>query len=165
MRNATSDPAAILAQSRIDMALSEGAASNGHLLRRIASTSPQRTPRKHTRASSLANSPTSTPVKAQRPQGAPKTPQRNKLEAEPPLLPENGTPSRSGRGSTRTAKRWMPGEQTIPDVLKTFEVPEACRGSCVSYAEDEKVSRQIGKARNGEFREETVLVGMRFIVV
>ncbi len=49
--------------------------------------------------------------------------------------------------------------------MKAFEVPENCKGRCVTYDEDEGVARQIGKARGGEFREETVLVGMRFVVV
>ena len=166
------DPLALLTQTRIDMALGEGASSNGDLLRRIASTSPQRTALKTTRASALANSPTSTPVKQKQP---PKTPRRNKtpidssplssftsINATPAL---NATPSRSGRGADRTARKWAPGEQTVAQALQGFEVPEACKGSCVSYAEGEKEARQIGKARNGDFSEEQVVVGMRFVVV
>ena len=180
------DPEFLPAQNRIDLALSEGAASNGHLLRSIASTSPQRTAQRITQASSLAHSPTSTPVKSQLRHKVPKTPKRSKSAFKEsgispfaafatPQHPSSSklaaaTPTRSakttsGRGSGRSARKWLPTEKAPADVLREFEVAEACQGSCVSYAEGEAAQRQIGKARRGEFREETVLVGMRFCVV
>lgn len=187
------DLEAVLTQNQIDMALSQGASPDGHLLRRIQSMSPQRTPMKKTKASALANSPTSVPVKAQTKPGPPKTPRRRKAgykeeeqEEGSPFdsftTPQTSmakhavrTPTRSGkfsgrraedgRGPGRSATKWIPTEKTASDVLRDFEVPEACVGSCVSYAEGEEAQRQIGKARRGEFREECLLVGMRFVVV
>ena len=162
---------AVLTQTRIDMALSEGAASNGHLVPRITSMSPQRTPKRRTNASALANSPTTIAVKEQRKTGPPKTPQRSRpgFAAQTSPLTSftsskaqgDGTPTRSGR----SARKLHPTEKSAPEVLRDFEVPEACAGSCVTYAEDENAQRQIQKERRGEFREEELLVGMRFVVV
>lgn len=169
------DPDAVLTQSRIDMALEAGAQFSGPLLRRIASSSPQRTPKKKTRASSLANSPCSVPVKEPPSKGkqTPTTPQcsvhfhnGSPIPIDPALTGGAPTSSakRSVRGANRTRKAWDPKEHTAQDALKAFEVPELCKGSVVTYAEGD-AQRQIGKARNGEFKEETLVVGMRFVVV
>ena len=183
------NPDAVLTQNRIDLALAEGAASNGYLLRRIASSSLQRTPKKKTQASALAGSPISVPIKspASR-QPRPVTPQkRRKTNASVDSSPlrfsttpgggttpvssqrvPDATSARSGstgRGANRTARSWNPTEQSASEALKAFEVPDGCKRSCVSYAEGEDAKRQIGKARGGEFHEECMLVGMRFVVV
>ncbi|KAK5131810.1 hypothetical protein LTR08_000565 [Meristemomyces frigidus] len=169
------DPEDMLTQSRIDMALDAGADFNGPLLRRISSHSPKRTPQKKTRASALAYSPCSVPVKEQ-PNGNVKktpTPQRRNIffhNGSPiPIDPAlTGTPpstaKRSGRGANRTRRAWDPSERTAHETLKRFTVPEQCEGSVVTYMEDGK-QRQIGKARSGAFKEESVVVGMRFVVV
>lgn len=153
------DPEAILTQSRIDLALASGASSDGHLLRRIASTSPQRTPKKKTRASALANSPTTVAVKEQKPKG-PQTPQMQQQG----VLGAVRTPGQGDGSPTKSARRVNP-EQHLSEAIKAFEMPQSCRGSCVTYAEDEKVTRQVTKARGGWFSEEVLLVGMRFVVV
>ena len=56
-------------------------------------------------------------------------------------------------------------EQTAEQVLAAFQVPKASIGSCISYDTSENVVRQVTKFRNGEFREHSVLVGMRFVVL
>lgn len=167
---------AMLTQTRIDLALNEGAASNGHLLRRIASTSPQRTQHKTTRASALAGSPTSTPVKSPKRRGAPSTPQRSSkvtVDGSPisksrttaaPVFAMATPAAITSPGANRKAHAWNPTERTPAEAVKNFQVPDLCKGSCVSSAGD-NVQRQIGKARGGEFKEEVVLVGMRFVVV
>jgi hypothetical protein len=94
--------------------------------------------------------------------------------AKPGVTLSDGTPS---RGANRTSKAWIPGEQTATEALAEFEVPPLSAGSCVTYAPDlgvaggggaavgGKVRRQVMKTRKGEFREEQVVVGMRFCVV
>ncbi|KAI7098117.1 hypothetical protein KC365_g3962 [Hortaea werneckii] len=81
----------------------------------------------------------------------------------------SGTSSRSanpfGRGANRTRNAWNPFEKSPQKTLEEYQVPELSRGSCVSYAEDPKAQRQVGKARNGEFKEEAVVWGVRFLVV
>ena len=86
----------------------------------------------------------------------------------------DGTPS---RGANRSSKAWIPGEQTAAEALAEFKVPALSAGSCVTYAPDlgvaggggaavgGKVRRQVMKSRKGEFREEQIVVGMRFCVV
>lgn len=90
------------------------------------------------------------------------------------LLLSDGTPS---RGANRSAKAWIPGEKTAAEALAEFEVPPLSVGSCVTYAPDlgvaggggaavgGKVKRQVMKSRRGEFREQDVVVGMRYCVV
>ncbi|KAK4543910.1 hypothetical protein LTR36_004684 [Oleoguttula mirabilis] len=178
----SADPEAMLTQDRIDMALEAGAGFGGPLLRRIASSSPQRTPTKKTRASALANSPCAVPVKEQpggKADNKTPTPQHRStttyfhngspIPIDPALT---ATPSaaasatrRSGRGANRTRAAWDPREKTAQDAMKAFKVPELCKGSVVTYGEEGGMQRQIGKARNGDFREETLVVGMRFVVV
>ncbi|KAK5121322.1 hypothetical protein LTR85_005488 [Meristemomyces frigidus] len=178
------DAEAMLTQDRIDMALDAGAGSNGPLLRRIASSSPQRTPNKKTRASALANSPCAVPVKEQSSSKAKAnnkmpTPQHRSttffgngspIPIDPALTASPSaagasTTKRSGRGANRTRHAWDPSESTAQDALKGFQVPELCKGSVVTYGEKDGMQRQIGKARNGDFSEETLVVGMRFVVV
>ena len=199
------DPEAMLTQQRIDMALGAGLPSNGHLLRRVASTSPRRTPPRKTRAASLANSPTVQPVKdqphmtkqKQKAMTVPsppkarrvKTPTKPRRRADstlssspltsydeldsafvtpkhqrttnPDVIRSGG---RSGCGSNRSARRWEPKELTPEEALEAFEIPELCKGSVISYAGG-NAQRQIQKARHGEFQEEVLAVGMRFVVL
>lgn len=132
------DPEAVLTQNRIDMALGAGLPSNGALLRRIASTSPIRTPKRMTKASSLANSPTTTAVKPQtKPGRAPGTPSPQRMQSllsrqDSPLTsigptpapairlkatpsrrsratPGAATPQRRANGKTPTPSRSGPG--------------------------------------------------------
>lgn len=183
------NPDAVLAQSRIDMALDAGAPSNGPLLRRIAAASPVHTPPKKTSASALANSPAHVPVKPQKRPGPPKTPtpkrkhsildrQDSPLSSMPDFTtpPAAGqttptkragttTPSRSGRGADRTATVWDPHERTIAEAVNNFKSSAIFEASCVKYAEVAGAQRQIGKARAGRFQEESVVVGMRFVVL
>ncbi|KAI7051129.1 hypothetical protein KC327_g2758 [Hortaea werneckii] len=70
-----------------------------------------------------------------------------------------------GLGANRTRKAWNPHEKSPQKTLEEYKVPELSRGSCVSYSEDAKVQRQVGKARNGEFKEEAVVWGVRFLVI
>ncbi|KAI7173890.1 hypothetical protein KC316_g10495 [Hortaea werneckii] len=70
-----------------------------------------------------------------------------------------------GLGSNRTRNAWNPNEKSPQKTLEEYQVPELSRGSCVSYAQDPKVQRQVGKARNGEFKEEGVVWGVRFLVI
>lgn len=164
------DPEAMLTQNRIDMALEAGLDSCGPLLRRIVSTSPLRTPQKKTRASALANSPCSQKVKEQRHMlKKTPTPQRSLVyqNGEPILIDPRLTGSsakRSGRGANRTRDAWDPAEHTAQETLKAFHAPELCEGSVIGYGEGD-MQRQVGKARGGEFREESLVVGMRFVVV
>ncbi|KAI7262427.1 hypothetical protein KC352_g9748, partial [Hortaea werneckii] len=65
-----------------------------------------------------------------------------------------------GLGANRTRKAWNPHEKSPQKTLEEYKVPELSRGSCVSYSEDAKVQRQVGKARNGEFKEEAVVWGV-----
>ncbi|RMZ01049.1 hypothetical protein D0862_06503 [Hortaea werneckii] len=81
----------------------------------------------------------------------------------------SGTGSRSanpfGLGANRTRNAWNPHEKSPQKTLEEYKVPELSRGSCVSYSEDATVQRQVGKARNGEFKEEAVVWGVRFLVI
>ncbi|KAI7278855.1 hypothetical protein KC345_g5696 [Hortaea werneckii] len=81
----------------------------------------------------------------------------------------SGTGSRStnpfGLGANRTRKAWNPHEKSPQKTLEEYKVPELSRGSCVSYSEGAKMQRQVGKARNGEFKEEAVVWGVRFLVI
>lgn len=133
-----------------------------------ARSSPQETPRKRTRAGALANSPAHVAVKQPRLRGRHgHTPQQSMAGADDTSTVQQApaTQSLSGRGANRTAKKWDSKEQSVAEALESFEVPETCEGSCVSYDANPDVSRQIGKARGGEFYEEVLLVGMRFVVV
>lgn len=73
------------------------------------------------------------------------------------------TRNKSGLGSGRSNNRWNPTELTHEEADKAFAVPKECDGSVLGYA-DEGV-RQINKSRNGEFREQKLVVGMRFILI
>ncbi|KAK5170926.1 uncharacterized protein LTR77_004070 [Saxophila tyrrhenica] len=193
------NPDAVLAQTRIDMALDAGAASDGALMRRIAASSPSKTPQRNVTASALSHSPTGTPVKPQSRSKPSKTPSTNRTPKKATsafkasLAPKTPTPKRSrglldrpdspfstnrkaartttpgsGRsvcGANRTASKWKPSEEEWTDTVQKFKAPEMHEASCVTYAEDKEAQRQIGKARAGTFKEESVLVGMRFILV
>ncbi|KAK5731669.1 hypothetical protein LTR17_011140 [Elasticomyces elasticus] len=144
---------------------------------------PQRTtPKKVTRASALANSPCAVPVKASLRKG--RTPTRSPKKAgesiyQPrvgspfpidPLLSASPSPAKSGRGANRTSSTWNPREQTLQQALAEAAEKDGVGGlgkeSVVRYAEMvEGRQRQIGKARSGEFKEENVVVAMRWVVV
>ncbi|KAK4951032.1 hypothetical protein LTR10_011025 [Elasticomyces elasticus] len=140
------------------------------------------TPKKVTRASALANSPCAVPVKASMRKG--RTPTRSPKKAgesiyQPrigspfpidPLLSASPSPAKSGRGANRTRKAWNPYEQTLQQALAEAVDKDGVAGlgkeSVVRYAEMvEGRQRQTGKARSGEFKEESVVVAMRWVVV
>nr|OQO28183.1 hypothetical protein B0A51_04603 [Rachicladosporium sp. CCFEE 5018] len=66
--------------------------------------------------------------------------------------------------SNRPNPRKSIAEESIAQALEHFEIPSMCVGSAVSYAMG-SVQRQIKKERLGTFREESLVVGMRFIVM
>ncbi|KAK3653416.1 hypothetical protein LTR56_004620 [Elasticomyces elasticus] len=140
------------------------------------------TPKKVTRASALANSPCAVPVKASLRKG--RTPTRSPKKAgeniyQPrigspfpidPLLSASPSPVKGGRGANRTSSTWNPREQTLQQALAEAAEKDGVGGfgkeSVVRYAEMvEGRQRQIGKARSGEFKEESVVVAMRWVVV
>ncbi|KAK4892069.1 hypothetical protein LTR27_009419 [Elasticomyces elasticus] len=144
-------------------------------------TSQHTTP-KVTRASALANSPCAVPVKASLRKG--RTPTRSPKKAGEsiyrprigspfpidPLLSASPSPVKSGRGANRTKDAWNPHEQTLQQALAEAAEKDGVGGlgkeSVVRYAEMvEGRQRQIGKARSGEFKEESVVVAMRWVVV
>ncbi|KAK0337791.1 hypothetical protein LTR91_010757 [Friedmanniomyces endolithicus] len=177
------DEKAQLTQNRMDFALESG--SSFH----TPSISTQHlTPQKKTRASALANSPCAVRVKSPTKQGRTPTltPQRKAANNQNtyypsltvpfpvyPLLgiaagesPASPSPAKSsGRGANRTRRAWNPTEITLAEALVEAEKKDGLgKGSVVQYAGLQK-QRQIGKARSGVFREESVVVGMRFVVV
>lgn len=129
--------------SRTDLAIENGAAPGGNLLKRIASFS---SPKKADRADTPMLGSSSSAVQ---------TPQR-----------EGGGISVS-RSSSVGDSSGQPGkldDQTTEEALPGFQLPEACHGSVFSYAEG-NAQRQIPKARPGVFEEDEVIVGMRFILI
>ncbi|KAK1062533.1 hypothetical protein LTR74_010238 [Friedmanniomyces endolithicus] len=175
------DEKAQLTQDRMDRTLESG--SNIH----TPSTSTQHlTPQKKTRASALANSPCAVRVKSPTRQGRTPilTPQRNAANNQntyyPPLSapfqndpllavdesPASPSPAKSsGRGANRTRRVWNPTEITLAEALVEAEKKDGLgRGSVVQHAGLQQ-QRQVGKARSGVFREESVVVGMRFVVI
>ncbi|TKA69881.1 hypothetical protein B0A55_08827 [Friedmanniomyces simplex] len=170
-----------MTQDRMDFALESGSGFHGPAI----STFPEQhgTPQKKTRASSLANSPCAVPIKSPTKRGRMPTgtPQRSShsestyhprigspFPIDPILAAESPSPSpqKSGQGAKRTRKAWNPGEKTLSEALAEAEKGgELGKGSVVGYASQEGgKQRQIGKARSGIFREESVVVGMRFVV-
>ncbi|KAK0933463.1 hypothetical protein LTR29_014980 [Friedmanniomyces endolithicus] len=141
------------------------------------------TPQKKTRASALANSPCAVRVKSPTKQGRTPTltPQRNAiidnstyystLSAPFPIDPlfsaarspaTSSSAKSTGQGANRTRRAWNPTEITLAEALVEAEKKDGLgRGSVVQYAGLQK-QRQIGKARSGVFREESVVVGMRW---
>lgn len=138
-----------------------------------------------TKASALANSPLHLPVKYNK--GA----QRDRTPLKPipvELMPNNAahavsagidihastapaeTPQKQETRllkdlSNRERRELKAAEPTVEDSVRAFTIPELCKDAVVTYAAGEMVSRQTPRARNGEFREESVLVGMRFVVI
>ncbi|KAK1817512.1 hypothetical protein LTR12_008037 [Friedmanniomyces endolithicus] len=170
-----------LTQDRMDLALESGSG-----FQTPSKTTQHLTPQKKTRASALANSPCAVRVKSPTKQGRTPTltPQRNTPNNQntyyptlsapfpiDPLLaagesPASPSPAKSSsRGANRTRRAWNPTEITLVEALVEAEKKDGLgRGSVVQYAGFQQ-QRQIGKARSGVFREESVVVGMRFVVV
>lgn len=94
----------------------------------------------------------------------PQTPPKNHNTGMVGMDVMNISPSKSGRGANRTSTKWDPQEQTFGQALEGFAEPESSRASCVGFARETTASRQIGKARGGYFKEEVVVVGVRFCV-
>ncbi|OQO11748.1 hypothetical protein B0A48_03475 [Cryoendolithus antarcticus] len=88
-------------------------------------------------------------------------------------ISEEDTPTRAKATPLSTRKALQSGtpkprqsiaEESIAQALEHFEIPAMCVGSAVSYAMG-NVQRQIKKERLGSFREESLVVGMRFVVI
>ncbi|KXL43216.1 hypothetical protein M433DRAFT_5921 [Acidomyces richmondensis BFW] len=170
------DPELVLDQERNGLALDVGAISSDYSFHSIVSTSPppKPTPQKRTRASALSHSPCSVAIKdQQRHKSTLNTPQKrshpnpvyntpNQNDAGTACTPPT-TSRRSVLGLNRTSYAWNPNEKMWKQVLQEFQVPELSKGSVVTYMDETK--RQVGKARNGEFKEESVVVAMRFVVL
>jgi len=176
VHSAPADPEAVLDLERNGLDLHVEASSNEYPLRHLESTSsqPQLTPQKRTRASALSRSPCSVAIKhQQRNQSMVNTPQKHSRQDYLHNTPNqsnvyvNDTPlttsKRSVLGSNRTSYAWNPNEKLWKQVLQEFEIPELSKASVVTYMDETK--RQVGKARNGEFKEESVVVAMRFVVI
>ena len=181
----STEPTATLAQARMDMAIQYGAPIEGYLAKLIASTSPHNTPIKK-RLLAPAMPPASTEEIEDRGEKTPKSsvpppstlsrPQRRSsrvaaLDSSPSFMlssPEKDnlavqTPQRAGASKTADS-RTPTAQQTTNEAVSSFEIPELCKGSVVSYAGG-GAQRQISKARPGEFTEAEIVVGMRFVVV
>ncbi|KAI4232466.1 MAG: hypothetical protein LQ349_004989 [Xanthoria aureola] len=74
----------------------------------------------------------------------------------PAISTQQPPPSTTPQGRTKRTKQ-------VYQKPKPFEMPALTRDSVVSYAEGDTV-RQVRSERGGWFREEAVLVGMRFVV-
>lgn len=137
---------------------------------------PQKKTFTKTPASAQSNSPVSVPVQHHHAQHNRQTPTQVidpslltkqpvlVLDSPTPRTPSPVAPPAPAPGSTRTAKKWLPEEETSEQALENFKVPDLCDGSTVTYAQGLK-QRQVSKARGGEFEEQFFVVGMRFIVL
>lgn len=144
-------------------------------LQSTASISPQKTTKRITKASALAGSPTNTPVKPlPRMAALSGKSSRNQVDSDGSPVPKlnsavstelDGLSNRQSKETKTASQTRKSAEQTMSEVAEAFEIPDCCKGSCVTYDEDASAARLTGKARGGEFREESVLVGMRFVVV
>ncbi|KAL8766501.1 MAG: hypothetical protein Q9209_006717 [Squamulea sp. 1 TL-2023] len=83
---------------------------------------------------------------------------RSSLKLDIPSTPRLPAPITSTKGGSKSAVRSKKYQQAVP-----FEIPALSRDSVVTYAPGETV-RQVRSERGGWFREEAVLVGMRFVV-
>ena len=101
-------------------------------------------------------------------------PSRNQVDTDGSPIPKlksavdterDGSSSRQSKEMKTTSQTKKSAEQTVLEVVEAFQIPDCCKGSCVTYDEDASAARLTGKARGGEFREESVLVGMRFVVI
>ncbi|KAL8781678.1 MAG: hypothetical protein Q9213_005895 [Squamulea squamosa] len=83
---------------------------------------------------------------------------RSSLKLAIPSIPQKPAPGRSGSGGSKPPVRSKKYQQAVP-----FEMPALSKESVVTYAPGETV-RQVRSERGGWFKEEAVLVGMRFVV-
>ncbi|KAF2169150.1 hypothetical protein M409DRAFT_20375 [Zasmidium cellare ATCC 36951] len=186
------DPVAALAQARMDTALDFGAAPNGHLAKRIESLSPHRTPVKRLGGSSwgvpiegdvalegasqeIASRNTSvSPTKLRR--GRSKV-TADGSEASEQMLdkeelavqPAEGPPASKSRsaatgGTKKSAAPTVTYDTTPEEAMAAFEMPKICQGGSISYANPDQ-HRTVVKLRPGEFNEQSLVVGMRFVVL
>lgn len=128
---------------------------------------PPKETSKSTGASALSSSPISIPMKyntSRRKRQVDTSTNDHPVRSSKRAVPSPRTPQRSVDTPNRTSKRWHPDEQTPEQALGTFDVPDLCKGSAVTYADGLK-QRQVSKARGGEFEEQEFVVGMRFIVL
>lgn len=155
-----------------------GVAQNGRLMRRIQMIDPQ-SPRTEMTEVKVSKG---NPVMDDAP-----SPPHHAVALAPPTTPQRRTTPRSQdlspfstvavnkREQARADRRLelsplkasssvAATKHAVPNTADTFELPEACKGSSVSFAEDAAMKRQISKSRGGEFTEEELVAGMRFIV-
>ncbi|OQO01912.1 hypothetical protein B0A48_12385 [Cryoendolithus antarcticus] len=114
-----------------------------------------------------------TPNKRRKTGSTAKIKSSHKPVAQMDSISEEDTPTRHNvtpLSTTKAAQSDTPNprksvaEESIAQALDHFEIPSMCVGSAVSYAMG-SVQRQIKKERSGTFREESLVVGMRFIVM
>lgn len=193
MLDAADDPVAALAQARMDTVLDFGAPPGGRLAKRIESLSPHRTPVPRLGASPWAGPAEDNLVQEGSPQGnasrntsaSPTKLRRgrsngltagssdmsenmlNKTDelAVQPIKPLSKSRSTAGGGLKVSAA--TPAKITGPtqeEALEAFEILEICQGGSITYA-DAGVQRSVVRVRPGEFNEQALVVGMRFIVL
>lgn len=132
-------------QSRVDLAIAYGAAPNGRLVKLLAAYSPPK----------LGES-WDTPMLLDSSSSVEQPPSRAAWVA--PLLPQS-----SVRKTRRTLRRL--DNPTPDEAIAGFLIPESCFGTAISYAENHAQQRQVAKTRPDKFKEQDVIVGMRFVVV
>jgi hypothetical protein len=165
------DAVAILAQKRAGIAIDLGAAPDGRLVNKIAYTSSHLPP--------TTKTPPDVPV--------PNNEQFGPLEVVPEARDglraaagdeenatttdqpqENAMPPTERRDSVEEAlprrKVGPPANATTHDIDAHFTVPQTCQGSAAAYA-GRGEWRHVNKVRPGEFEEEELVVGMRFVIV
>lgn len=169
----------VLAQARTDLVIDYGVPSNGYLVERIASLSPHKNPIKKQATPSADKPPgkstasrpvrrrgtrrhSHVPVLADQKTGSSEGPQAGSEDVKgeafeaPVTAPE--------QGGDQQEESWIPHAKTGEEANKAFKPPATCEGSILSFASSD-ATRQIGKTRAGEFQEDELVVGMRFIVV
>ncbi|KAF2732681.1 hypothetical protein EJ04DRAFT_305375 [Polyplosphaeria fusca] len=114
--------------------------------------------------SSLSSAPTSpTPTLAKAPQGTPKTRGTSKTKPTAGLRMPMASPCPTGLRMAGTRRP----KNTIRAIQHCIDNPELNEGCVIQYAESEEgenVLRQVRAERQGVFREEGIVVGMRFFV-
>ena len=164
-------------QARIDTALSGGAAFAGTFLRRIAASSPLSSPSKITRASSLANSPCCSPLKSPKrnanavktfvqPDTVPSMDSDLSAATSPPPHDHTSSIVKDVLLEARSGEKSGPPKESTPQAtLQQWRMPALAKGSSLTFMEDDSQgARQVAKARSGAFAEESLAVGMRFVV-
>ncbi|KAK4503546.1 hypothetical protein PRZ48_004461 [Zasmidium cellare] len=195
MPDVSDDPVAALAQARMDTAIDFGAAPNGRLTKRIESLSPHRTPVKRLGGSPWGapadgnaasegdpqgvatrnNSVSPTKLRRGRSKltgdgsdaGEQMLDQKEELTVQQPVeAPAEASTVSKPRPMTGggTKKAVITYDSTPEEAMAAFEIPKICQGGSISYADPDQ-HRTVVKLRPGEFNEQSLVVGMRFVVL